>query len=80
MNAARRNGKPSAEICYARRMDEHKTALERAFELARSGEYPTVELIKRKIAGEGYSQDQLQGATLRRQLRGLIEAARVTQL
>jgi hypothetical protein len=57
-------------------MDQNKTALERAFELARSGQYPTVEHIRRKVSGEGYLREQLQGASLHRQLKNLIEAAR----
>lgn len=56
-------------------MDQNKTALERAFELAKSGDYPTVEHIRRKISGEGYLRDQLNGAALRRQLKELITAA-----
>lgn len=56
-------------------MDQNKTALERAFELARSGRYPTVELIRRAISAEGYFQTQIEGRELARQLRALIDAA-----
>lgn len=56
-------------------MDQNKTALERAFELARSGRYPTVESIRRAIGAEGYLQNQIQGPGLTRQLRELIVAA-----
>jgi flagellar biosynthesis/type III secretory pathway protein FliH len=56
-------------------MDKNKTALERAFELARSGRYPTVQLIRRAISAEGYSQNQIEGRELTRQLKALISAA-----
>ena len=56
-------------------MDQNKTALERAFELARTGRYPTVELIRRAISAEGYFQNQLEGRDLTRQLRALIAAS-----
>ncbi len=56
-------------------MDQNKTALERAFELARSGRYPTVELIRRAISAEGYFQSQIEGRELSRQLRVLIAAS-----
>lgn len=55
-------------------MDQNKTALERAFELARSGRYPTVAHIRRAISAEGYSQGQIEGRELSRQLRELIAA------
>jgi hypothetical protein len=70
------NSNLCCETCYAAGMDQNKTALERAFELAKSGEYATVELIRRKVSGEGYPRDQLQGVSLRRQLKELILAAR----
>mgnify|MGYP006983099412 CR=1 FL=1 len=59
-------------------MDQNKTALERAFELARSGRYPTVELIRRAVSAEGYFQNQLEGRELSRQLRSIIAAATAT--
>ena len=51
-----------------------QNALERGFELARSGEYPTVEPIRRKIGGD--TGEQLQGASLHTQLWNLIRATR----
>ena len=57
------------------RMDQNKTALERAFELARTGRYPTVELIRRAVSAEGYFKNQLEGRELSRQLREIIAAA-----
>lgn len=59
-------------------MDKNKTALERAFELARSGRYPTVEHIRRAVSAEGYFQNQLEGRELSRQLRGIIAASAAT--
>lgn len=60
-------------------MDQNKTALERAFELARSGNYPTVEHIRRAVAAEGYFQAQIQGRELTRQLKALIDASQPAQ-
>ena len=60
-------------------MDKNKTALERAFELARSGRYPSVELIRRAISAEGYFQNQIEGRELSRQLRALIAASAPNQ-
>ncbi len=56
-------------------MQPNKTALERAFELARSGRYPTVDQIRRAISAEGYFQTQIEGRELTRQLKALIAAA-----
>jgi hypothetical protein len=75
MARATRNSKLSCPGLLLLGMDQNKTALERAFELARSGDYPSVEHIRRKIRGEGYLQDQLTGSALRRQLKELIAAA-----
>lgn len=63
---------------YARGMDQNKSTLERAFELARSGRYRTVSEVKRAVLAEGYSLDQLEGRALSRQLSDLIKAE-VTQ-
>ena len=57
-------------------MDQSKTALERAFELARSGRFATAGEIARAVSGEGYSASQLEGPSLRRQLTGLIKEAK----
>jgi hypothetical protein len=57
-------------------MDQNKTALERAFELARSGRFPTAGDISRAISQEGYSAAQIEGFALRRQLTALIKQAR----
>jgi hypothetical protein len=56
-------------------MDTRPTPLERAFELAKSGQCATVDEIKKKLKTEGISADQLIGNTLTKQLRELIVAA-----
>ena len=58
-------------------MDHTVTALERAFALAKSGEYDTVPDIRKRLAKEGYSVAQITGVALSKQLRALIRAARV---
>ena len=72
---ALRPGAPSSLVRY-QAMQFRPTALERAFELAKSGDYETVSDIRKKLNSEGYSADQVSGRTLQRQLRELIEAAR----
>ena len=55
-------------------MEPNKTALERAFELARSGRYDTSHAIKTAVSAEGYSVTQITGRTLMKQLREIIQA------
>jgi hypothetical protein len=52
--------------------------IERAYELARSGRYPTVSMVKKQIRAEGYPsvESYLQGATIHAALRDLCRAAR----
>ena len=57
-------------------MDPTATALERAFQLARSGDYASVVDIKKQLSTEGYSANQVTGATLMKQLLTLIKEAR----
>jgi hypothetical protein len=57
-------------------MESRPTALERAFELAKSGQCATVEEIKKKLKAEGLPAGQLTGKTLTKQLRELIKVAR----
>ena len=56
-------------------MNHRMTALERAFELARSGQVAEFSEIVRALRGERYSVDQLQGPILKRQLVELIKTA-----
>jgi hypothetical protein len=51
------------------------TALERAFELAKSGDYAGIPQIQAKLVLEGYARNQLDGPSLMRQLRALCVEA-----
>ena len=42
-------------------MDHRMTALERAFQLARSGQVSNIAEIKASLGREGYSKDQIEG-------------------
>ena len=57
-------------------MDINKTALERAFDLARSGTCLNLEDIIRKLKSEGYVNGQIEGPSLKKQLLVLIEKAK----
>jgi hypothetical protein len=57
-------------------MSFRPTPLERAFDLAKSGEYAGVPEIRAKLHSEGYATSQLEGPALLRQLRTLCQAAR----
>ena len=57
-------------------MDQKMTALERAFQLARSGRVAGLTEIVTSLNREGYSASQIEGPVLKRQLSGLIKAAR----
>ena len=56
-------------------MENRKTALERAFELARSGRCLLVSDIAHKLHAEKYDFSQLKGPVLKKQLMSLIEEA-----
>jgi hypothetical protein len=56
-------------------MDPNKTALERAFELAKSGTVKSVGELRTRVSREGYMASQVEGAALGRQLRNLIDKA-----
>ena len=58
-------------------MDQNKTALERAFELARSGRFQTVTELKKLVIREGYQASQLEGSQLSRQLAALIRESNI---
>jgi hypothetical protein len=51
------------------------TALERAFQLAKSGSYASLDDIKKQLKAEGYSTEQITGRVLSKQLRVLIQTA-----
>jgi hypothetical protein len=55
-------------------MDSRTTELERAFQLAMSGDCRSVDEIRKKLSQEGYYATQITGKSLLRQLQGLIAA------
>jgi hypothetical protein len=57
-------------------MDQKITALERAFQLARSGNVAGISDIVTSLNREGYYASQIEGPLLKRQLTDLIKAAR----
>jgi hypothetical protein len=57
-------------------MNSRLTALERAFQLARSGQVSTITEIVGSLRRDGYSTNQIDGPALKRQLRNLITVAR----
>jgi len=56
-------------------IDPRMTALERAFQLARSGHVSSVGEIISALKRDGYSDWRIEGPLLRRQLAGLIKVA-----
>jgi len=63
-------------IAYMQGMSFRPTALERAFALAKSGEYPGLSEIRTQLKAEGYATQQLEGPTLLRQLREICTSAK----
>jgi hypothetical protein len=57
-------------------MRQDKTTLEKAFELAKSGECATIDEIKQRLKVELYDQHIIEGRSLRSQLRKLIAASK----
>lgn len=68
-------GSESNEPCYTSAMKPNVTPLERAFQLARSGDVATVQEILRALHMEGYSGAQIEGGLLLKQLRALMKEA-----
>ena len=58
------------------RMSRQPTPLERAFELARSGDYASTSNVKAQLRAEGLDSSQVTGPALLRQLREIIAANR----
>jgi hypothetical protein len=57
-------------------MDPNLSALERAFQLARSGQVSNVEDVRKRLKQEGYDANAVYvGQSLRTQLKNLIKAA-----
>lgn len=63
---------------YIRRMSR-PTTLERAFELARTGNYIGIGEIREALRAEGYVLSQLDGPSLQKQLRKLCVDAKKTK-
>ena len=57
-------------------MGQGTSELERAFQIARSGDYGSVVDIKKRLKVEGYTTARITGSALSKQLRALIQAAR----
>jgi hypothetical protein len=57
-------------------MDQKITAVERAFQLARSGSVAGLAEIATSLNREGYYANQIEGPVLKRQLADLIKASR----
>jgi hypothetical protein len=57
-------------------MTTRPTTLERAFLLAKTGDYEGVSAIRAQLLQEGYYASQLEGPSLNRQLRKLCTEAR----
>jgi hypothetical protein len=55
-------------------MEARKSALERAFEIARLGQCSSVDEIIQRLKTERYNADQVQGPALRNQLLQIITA------
>ncbi len=60
-------------------MDTTKSALERAFDLAKSGKFANVTELRAHLGREGYHVSQVDGPALGRQLRDLIRKSREAQ-
>lgn len=57
-------------------MSSHKTTLERAFELARSGEFGHLQEITHRLRAERYDLNQMFGRQLTAQLRSIMAGAK----
>lgn len=66
----------AANIYMLSRMKPNTTSLERAFELAKSGQYLTMDHIRTKLKAEGYDFRQLEGRVLSKQLVEIMQKAR----
>jgi hypothetical protein len=59
-------------------MSGRTTLIERAFQLARSGDCPTVSDLRKALKAGGYDPRELYGPELIRQLRELCQASRTS--
>jgi len=58
-------------------MNHRPTAIERAFQLAKTGHFQTVAEIRKVMSRERYSWRHLEGPTLAKQLRDTMKKARL---
>lgn len=65
----------AANIYMLSAMKPNTTSLERAFELAKSGQYLTMDHIRTKLKAEGYDFRQLEGRVLSKQLVEIMQNA-----
>jgi hypothetical protein len=62
-------------------VDHKVTALERAFQLAKSGRAANIDAIRKQLKQEGYDQRAVEAApSLQAQLRRLIKAAHLARI
>jgi hypothetical protein len=57
-------------------LERNTTTVERAFQVANSGHCATVQDIRRYLKIEGYSDMQVTGPSLLKQLKAILKAAR----
>lgn len=57
-------------------MDANVSPIERAFQLAGTGRFATVAEVRLQLVREGYSQKELEGPQLRKQIMEIIAQAR----
>jgi len=62
-----------------RNMTSKPTAIERAFQLAKSGRYDATKSLRKALRAEGYSDFETDGPALQKQLREEIRLARESQ-
>ena len=74
-NALARSALNASSRSLPSAMDQNATALERAFHLAKSGHFATIDAIKRQLRAGGYLVATVTGTTLSKQLRALIQAS-----
>jgi hypothetical protein len=65
-----------SESCFNELMDPNTAAIERAFQLAKTGHCASVHDIMRTLKSEGYAVDRLVGSSLIKQLSAMISASR----
>ena len=60
-------------------MDHNLTALERAFQIAKSGDVTSVKEVRRMLRKEGYQVEHIAGLSLSRQLSALMKPAKAAR-